>query len=93
MGLLTLYVDDFLITGEDYKIKNIIKKLKKNKYTISRKSNTRKIIGINIYKKKDGNKTNQEDYINKIINNYKMNKIKILKYPWRKISNNERKKT
>ena len=29
IGLLTLYVDDILITGEDYKIKIIINKLKK----------------------------------------------------------------
>jgi len=90
IGLLTLYVDDILITGEDYEIKNIIKKLK-NKYTISKESDARKIIGINIYKTKDGYKINQEDYINKIINNYNMNKTKIIKYPCRKISNEERK--
>jgi len=32
--LLLLYVDDILITGENYEIKNIIKKLK-SKYTIN----------------------------------------------------------
>ena len=90
IGLLTLYVDDILITGEDYEIKNIIKKLK-NKYTISKESDARKIIGINIYKTKDGYKINQEDYINKIINIYSMNKIKMIKYSYRKISNEERK--
>jgi len=91
IGLLTLYIDDILITDEDYEIKNIIKKLK-SKYTISKESDVRKIIEINIYKTKDGYKINQEDYINKIINNYNMNKTKIIKYPCRKISNKERKK-
>jgi len=37
IGLLSLYVDVILIIGEDYEIKNIIKKLK-NKYTISKKN-------------------------------------------------------
>ena len=50
-----------------------------------------KLIGINIYKTKDGYKINQEDYINKIINIYSMNKIKMIKYSYRKISNEERK--
>ena len=68
IGLLTLYIDDILITDEDYEIKNIIKKLK-SKYTTSKESDVRKIIEINIYKTKDGYKINQEDYINKIINN------------------------
>ena len=80
IGLLTLYIDDILITDEDYEIKNIIKKLK-SKYTTSKESDVRKIIEINIYKTKDGYKINQEDYINKIINNYNMNKTKIIKYP------------
>jgi len=62
----------------------------KNKYTISKDSDANKIIGINIYKTKDGYKINQEDYINKIIKNYNINKTKIINYPYRKISKNER---
>jgi len=43
-------------------------------------------------KTKDGYKIHKDDYINKIINNYNMNKTKIIKYTKRKISNKERKK-
>jgi len=87
--LLTLYVDDILITGEDKEINFTFDKLK-NKYTISKDSDANKIIGINIYKTKDGYKINQEDYINKIIKYYNMNKTKIINCPCRKISKNER---
>jgi len=48
--LLTLYVDDILITGEDKEINFTVDKLK-NKYKISKDSDANKIIGINIYKK------------------------------------------
>jgi len=87
--LLTLYVDGILIIGEDKEI-NFTVDVLKNKYTISKDSDANKIIGINIYKTKDGYKINQEDYINKIIKNYKMNKTKIINYPCGKISNNDR---
>jgi hypothetical protein len=36
-----------------------------NKYKISKKSDVYKIIGINIYKRKEEYKSNQVDYINK----------------------------
>ena len=42
-------------------------------------------------KTKDGYKIHKDDYINKIINNYNMNKTKIIKYPYRKISNEKEK--
>jgi len=90
IALLTLYVDDILITGEDNIVKFIIEKLK-NKYTISKESNINKIIGINVYKTKDGYKINQKDYIDKVIKKYNMNKTKTMKYPCRKISENDRK--
>jgi len=47
-------------------------------------------MGINIYKTKDGYKINQEDYINKIIKNYNMNKTKLINYPCSKIFKYER---
>jgi len=64
--LLTLYVDDILITGKDNEINYVINKLK-GKYKISKESNTNKIIGINIYKTINGYKINQIDFINRII--------------------------
>jgi len=90
IALLTLYVDDILITGEEKEIKYIINKLKE-KYDISMESDATKIVGINIYKTEEGYKINQEDFINKIVEKYNMNKTKNLKYPCRKISNHERK--
>jgi len=89
-ALLTLYVDDILITGENTEIKYIINKLK-NKYEISMESDATKIVGINIYKTKNGYKINQNDFINKTIEKYNMNKSKTIKYPCRKISDYERK--
>ena len=53
--LLTLYVDDILITGIKNEINYTVNKLK-DKYKISKDSNATKIIGINIYKTCDGDK-------------------------------------
>jgi len=89
IALLALYVDDILITGLDNEIKYIIEKLK-GKYRISKEANAEKIIGFNIEKTKNGYKINQKDYIDKLISKYNMNKIKILKYPCRKINEKER---
>ena len=47
--LLTLYVDDILITEIKNEINYTVNKLK-DKYKISKDSNAIKIIGINIYK-------------------------------------------
>jgi len=85
ISLLTLYVDDILITGYDKEI-NYTCDFIKNKYKISKDTEANKIIGINIYKTKNGYKINQIDYINKIINKYNMNKTKEIKTPCRKIS-------
>eukprot|EP00833_Pecoramyces_ruminatium_P017127 jgi/Orpsp1_1/1191159/evm.model.d7180000083873.1 len=43
IALLTLYVDDILLTGENCVIENIMNKLK-NKYSISKESDAKKII-------------------------------------------------
>jgi len=80
--LLTFYVDYILIMGKDNEIIYVINKLK-GKYKISKESNANKIIGINIYKTKDGYKINQMDY-NKIIKKYKMNKTNSVKTPLQK---------
>jgi len=88
--ILTLYVDDILITKKDNEINYVINKLK-GKYKISKESNANKIIGINIYKTKDGYKINQIDYINKIIKKYKINKTKSVKTPCRNVTDFERK--
>ena len=48
------------------------------------------MIGINIYKTKDGYKINQIDYINKIIKKYKMNKKKSVKTTFRNVTDFER---
>jgi hypothetical protein len=87
--LLTLYVDDILITGIKNEINYTVSKLK-DKYKISKDSNATKIIGINIYKTSDGYKINQIDYINKIIEKYNMKKTKQIKTPCRKITEHER---
>ena len=89
ISLLTLYVDDILITGYDNEINKTIEKLK-YKYKISKESSANKIISINIYKTKNGYKINQTDYIDKIIDRYNMNKTKLIKTPTRKISEKER---
>eukprot|EP00833_Pecoramyces_ruminatium_P010518 jgi/Orpsp1_1/1184550/evm.model.c7180000089992.1 len=89
IGLLTLYVDDILITGTDETIRTTINKLKQ-KYRVSKDSTAKKIIGINIYKTNNGYKINQRDYIDKVIKRYKMNKTKELTIPCRKINISDR---
>ncbi|OUM62328.1 hypothetical protein PIROE2DRAFT_61976 [Piromyces sp. E2] len=81
-AILNLYVDDILLTGNDNKIKKIANKIKL-KYKISKESETRKIIGINITNK--GYKINKKDYIEKITKKYLMNKTKIVYTPCREI--------
>jgi len=88
-ALVTLYVDDILITGEDREIKIISDKLK-DKYKISMDKAATKIVGINIIKTKDGYKINQTDYIEKLIQNYNMNKTKNIYTPCRNIDEKER---
>jgi len=87
--LLTLYVDDILITGIKNEINYTVSKLK-DKYKISKDSNATKIIGINIYRTSDGYKINQIDYINKIIEKYNMKKSKQIKTPYKIIREYER---
>ena len=87
--ILSLYVDDILLTGTDEEIKYVSNKLH-NKYQISKYTNANKIIGINILKTDQGYKINQIDYIEKLIKKYNMKKIKLIKYPSRKIPKDER---
>ena len=88
-AILCLYVDDILFTGKDKEIKYISNKLKE-KYKISKDTEVNKIIGINIFKTEEGYKINQQDYIEKLIKNYKINKTKPINNPCRKITLKER---
>ena len=90
--ILSLYVDDILLTGTDEEIKYVSNKLQ-NKYQISKYTNANKIIGINILKTDQGYKINQIDYIEKLIKKYNMKKTKPIKYPSRKIPKDEREKS
>jgi len=70
--LLTLYVDEILIVGENKEITKVVTKIK-HKYKASTDKTANKITGINIIKTNTGLKINQKDYIEKMLTNYNIN--------------------
>jgi len=74
--ILTVYVDDILLTGNEHEIKNTKNLLKKH-FNITDVGNVNTIIGIKFEKEKDGYLLQQRRYVENILDKYDRNKYKI----------------
>jgi len=74
--ILTVYVDDILLTGNEYEINNTKNLLKKH-FNITDIGNVNTIIGIKFEKEKDGYLLQQKRYVENMLDKYDINKYKI----------------
>jgi len=79
--IIGLYVDDMIITGEDYEIKSTIKIIREN-FKISKCGEIDCILGINVHKSHNNTYSlSQENYIKNILEKYNINNLKKSKTP------------
>ena len=78
--IIGVYVDDLLITGKDYHIHNIIKKIKKT-FRISNCGKANYILGIKIEKQKFNYSISQTQLINEILQKFNITNIRKSKTP------------
>jgi len=73
--IIGIYVDDMLIAGTDKEIKSFINKIK-NKYKISKYGPAKYILGINIEKHNSSYYIHQENFIDNLLINFKINNLR-----------------
>jgi len=81
VGLIGLYVDDMMITGNNREIRNIISKLKK-RFKISNCEPLRYILGIKIEKVHNNYIISQTHTINTLLEKYNITNIKNQSTPY-----------
>lgn len=79
MSILSVYVDDLLLTSEDHEEEDRLSKLLKDEYgDISQKGgDTVSFLGMTISKNEEGININQKGYIDKIASSFELNELTI----------------